>query len=84
MRTLDVNDVREIARSDLAPGFVVLKKEQPTKYKFDENAFERLHDKELFGMVEYYSTLVKNGMGWKGAVQKVFEKARESSLRGFV
>jgi len=84
MRTLDAKDVREIARSDLAPGFAILKKEQPNKYNFDENAFEQLHDKELLGMVEYYSTLVKNGMGWKGAIQKVYEKARESSLNGFV
>ena len=84
MRTLDKMDVREIAKSDLAPGFATLKKEQPNKYRFDEMAFEQLPDKELLGMVEYYSALVKNGMGWKGAVQKVYEKARESSLRGFV
>ena len=84
MRMLDRREVREIARSDLAPGFAVLKKEQPNKYMFDEKAFEQLPDKDLSGMVEYYSALVMKGMGWKGAVQKVYEKARESSLKGFV
>jgi hypothetical protein len=84
MRTLDKREVREIARSDLAPGFATLKKEQPNKYMFDEMAFEQLPDNDLTGMVEYYSSLVKNGMGWKGAVQRVYEKAKESSLKGFV
>jgi hypothetical protein len=84
MRTLDKTDVRQIAQSDLAPGFAVLKKQEPNKYRFDERAFEQLPEKELMPIVEYYSVLVKNGMGWKGAVQKVYEKARESSLKGFV
>jgi len=84
MRTLDKKDVREIALSDLVPGFAILKREQPNKYKFDENAFAQLPDKDLSGIVEYYSGLVKNGTGWKVAVQKVYEKARESSLKGFV
>jgi hypothetical protein len=83
MNRLDKNVAREIAMSDLVPGFSILYKEKPATYKFDEKAFSKLGDAELLGMVEHYSSLVRKGMGWKAAVTQVYEKARADSLRGF-
>jgi len=83
MNRLDGRAAREIAMSDLAPGFNILVKERPGHYKFDENAFSNLGDAELLGMVEHYSSLVQKGMGWKAAVAQVYEKARADSVIGF-
>jgi hypothetical protein len=83
MARLDNRAAREIAMSDLVPGFSILYKEKPGVYKFDEKAFSKLGDAEVLGMVEHYSTLVQKGMGWKAAVTQVYEKARADSLRGF-
>ena len=82
MRRLDRADAREIAKSDLVPGFAVLMKERPGKYNFDENAFLGTSDSNLLGIVEFYSSLVKKGMGWKGAVALTYEEARERSFEG--
>ncbi len=83
LNRLDGKAAREIAMSDLAPGFNVLVREKPTSYKFDENAFSKLGDAELMGIVEHYSTLVQKGIGWKAAVAQVYEKARSDSINGF-
>ena len=83
MARLDNKSAREIAISDLAPGFSILYKEKPALYKYDEKAFSKLGDVELLGMVEHYSTLVQKGMGWKAAVTRVYEKARADALKGF-
>jgi len=82
MKTIDTVAAREIAKSDLVPGFAILTRDKPFKYKFDENAFMKSKDNELMGLVEYYSTLVQKGMGWKAASERTYEKARESSLKG--
>jgi hypothetical protein len=83
MARLDKRAAREIANSDLVPGFSILYREKPAVYKFDETAFSKLGDAEVLGMVEHYSTLVQKGMGWKAAVTQVYEKARADSLKGF-
>jgi hypothetical protein len=83
MAKLDNKAAREIAMSDLMPGFSILYKEKPAVYRFDEKAFSKLGDAEVLGMVQHYSSLVQKGMGWKAAVTQVFEKARADSLRGF-
>jgi len=83
MQKLDKSAAREIAKSDLAPGFAVLSREKPLMYKYDEKAFMALKDNELLGLVEEYSTLVRKGMGWKASVAKVYEKARADMLKGF-
>jgi hypothetical protein len=83
MARIDKVAAREIAMSDLAPGFNVLVREKPSFYKFDESAFSKLGDAELMGMVEHYSALVRKGMGWKAAVAQVYEKARSESIKGF-
>lgn len=82
MKLIDTVVAREIVKSDLLPGFAILMKDKPTKYKFDEKAFLRSKDKELMGLVEFYSGLVQNGMGWKAASEKTYERARESLLKG--
>jgi len=83
MARLDKKAAREIAMSDLAPGFSILTREKPAVYIYDEKAFSKLGDAEVLGMVEHYSTLVQKGMGWKAAVTRVYEKARADSLKGF-
>jgi hypothetical protein len=83
MARLDKKAAREIALSDLVPGFSILYKEKPALYNFDEKAFSKLGDAELLSMVEHYSSLVQKGMGWKAAVTQVYEKARADSLKGF-
>jgi hypothetical protein len=82
MKNIDTVAAREIAKSDLLPGFAILMKEKPSKYKFDEKAFLKSKDNEIMGIVEFYSGLVQNGMGWKAASERTYEKARETSLRG--
>jgi hypothetical protein len=83
MTRLDEKAAREIALSDLVPGFSILYREKPALYKFDEKAFSKIGDAELLSMVEHYSSLVQKGLGWKAAVTQVYEKARADSLKGF-
>ena len=82
MKTIDTVAAREIVKTDLVPGFSVLMKERPAKYKFDEKAFLKSKDNELMGLVEFYQTQIQKGMGWKAASMKTYEQARQSSLRG--
>ncbi|MGQ9583742.1 MAG: hypothetical protein ACUVV6_09585 [Thermoplasmatota archaeon] len=82
MRELDQKDAREIAKSDLMPGFAALMRERPGRYRFDEKAFLSARDSELLSLVRYYSDLVRKGMGWKGAVALTYERARERALEG--
>ena len=83
-RRIDEADARQIAMSDLAPGFAVLTKEQPRVYKFDMKEFEKLHNGELLGLVKKYETHIKNGSGYMGALKKLYVEAKESSIKGFV
>jgi hypothetical protein len=83
MQGIDNHTAREIAKSDLVPGFTVLMNEKPTRYKFDEKAFKTLKDQEVLGLVEEYHALVQKGLGWKASVTKLYDIAQASSLNGF-